>query len=82
MIGLTEHLASGLVMDVNMSDEEFRHEFNLMAIRNQAAAELVRGEISFDVYEDILNQCGINPIDWLKKVKEGIDGDPNYAIFN
>lgn len=58
MISLTEHLASGVVVSPNMSDEEFRHEFELMAIRNQAAGDLVRGEISVDVYEDILSECG------------------------
>lgn len=80
MISLTEHLASAVIVDAHWSDEEFRHEFELMAIRNQAAGELVRGEISVDVYEDILDQCGIDPISWLKEVEKGIDKDPNYAI--
>lgn len=80
MISLTEHLASAIIVDARWSEEEFRHEFERMAIRNQAAGDLVRGEISVDVYEDILDLSGINPISWLKEVKKDVAKDPNYAI--
>lgn len=80
MITLIEHLATSVITDENLSDEELRHEFKLMSVRNQAAAELVRGEISVDVYENIIHECGVDPISWLKVVEENIDNDPNYAI--
>lgn len=79
-LNLTQHLATSIVIDETMTDDEISHEFNLMAIRNQAAAEFVRGEISLDVYEDILNECNVNPIAWLEVVQRNIDNDPNYAI--
>ena len=80
MLTLTEHLATSIITDENLSDDELRHEFNLMAIRNQAAAELVRGEINVDVYENIIHECGVDPISWLKVVEENINNDPHYAI--
>lgn len=80
MLTLTEHLATSIITDENLSDDELRHEFHLMAIRNQAAAELVRGEISVDIYENILFECGVDPISWLKVAEENINNDPNYAI--
>lgn len=82
MISLTEHLASSIIVDQHLSEEELSHEFHLMAIRNQAAAELVRGEISVDVYENIIFECGVDPISWLQVVEKNIAQDPDYAIPN
>ena len=76
---LLHHLSVGIIITPELSEEEFEHEATLMGIRNQAAVELIRGEIDVEVYENILDATGINPINWLKEVEETITRDSSYG---
>lgn len=76
---LVRHLATQVIVTDSMSQEEFAHEFSLMAQRNHAASDLVRGIISLDQYEDILNECGICPIKFEDQVMDNLDNDPTWT---
>ena len=77
---LTEHLATQVIITPSMSPEELDHEFTLMVQRNNAASDLVKGHIDLDQYEDILYECGIDPIEFEDQVMNNLDNDPAYGI--
>ncbi|WP_374877173.1 hypothetical protein [Microseira sp. BLCC-F43] len=42
--------------------QEFEYEVDLMLIRQKALSELIQGQISLSEFEEIISECGIDPI--------------------
>jgi hypothetical protein len=49
-----------MIITKHMDDDELAHEFDLMMIRSQAAADLIHGEITIDDYLDTLAECEVD----------------------
>ena len=62
---VTTLTATPIIISPDMDESEFAHEFRLMTIRSNAAAELVTGQITIDDYLDTLAECDVDVDDAL-----------------
>lgn len=55
-----------------MDDEEWDNEIEQMLAVSLGKHLLLKGDLDFDQYEDLLNENGLNPIDCIKDWSNGI----------
>ncbi|MFB2977410.1 hypothetical protein [Microseira sp. BLCC-F43] len=52
--------------------KEFEYEVELMVIRQKALSELIQGSISLAEFEEVISECGIDPIEAEENWTQGL----------